>query len=57
MKCIVQRRRQQTGRHDWELGELSKGEARELWHDIDVLRSIDAQRDMAPRQDTHRVVR
>jgi hypothetical protein len=24
-KCIVQRRRQQTGRHDWELGDLSKG--------------------------------
>lgn len=43
-KCIVQRRRQQTGRHDWELSELSelsKGEARELWHDIDVLRSIE----------------
>ncbi|MDR7109241.1 hypothetical protein [Pseudomonas frederiksbergensis] len=41
-KCIVQRRRQQTGRHDWELCELSKGEARELWHDIDVLRSIES---------------
>ena len=41
-KCIVQRRRQQTGRHDWELGELSKGEAYELWHDIDVLRSIES---------------
>ena len=40
-KCIVQRRRQQTGRHEWDLGELSKGEARELWHDIDVLRSIE----------------
>ena len=40
-KCIVQRRRQQTGRHDWELGELSKEEARDLWHDIDVLRSIE----------------
>jgi hypothetical protein len=40
-KCIVQRRRQQTGRHDWDLGELSKGEAGELWHDIDVLRSIE----------------
>ncbi|PTR24324.1 hypothetical protein [Pseudomonas sp. GV085] len=40
-KCIVQRRRQQTGRHDWELGELRKGEACELWHDIDVLRSIE----------------
>ena len=40
-KCIVQRRRQQTGRHDWELGELSKHEARELWHDIDSLRSIE----------------
>lgn len=41
-KCIVQRRRQQTGRHDWELGELSKEEARDLWHDIDVLRSIES---------------
>jgi hypothetical protein len=41
-KCIVQRRRQQTGRHEWELGELSKDEARELWHDIDVLRSIES---------------
>jgi hypothetical protein len=44
-KCIVQRRRQQTGRHDWELGELgelSKDEARELWHDIDALRSIES---------------
>ena len=41
-KCIVQRRRQQTGRHDWELGELSKDEARELWQDIDVLRSIES---------------
>ncbi|WP_237142937.1 MULTISPECIES: hypothetical protein [Pseudomonas] len=40
-KCIVQRRRQQTGRHDWDLGELSKGEACELWHDIDALRSIE----------------
>lgn len=40
-KCIVQRRRQRTGRHDWELGELSKGEARELWNDIDSLRSIE----------------
>lgn len=40
-KCIIQRRRQQTGRHDWELGELSKGEARELWHDIDVLCTIE----------------
>jgi hypothetical protein len=40
-KCIVQRRRQQTGRHDWELGELSKGEARELWHDIGVLSDIE----------------
>lgn len=40
-KCIVQRRRQQTGRHNWELGELSKGEAYELWHDIEVLRSIE----------------
>ena len=36
-KCIVQRRRQQTGRHEWELGELSKSEARELWNDIGVL--------------------
>ncbi len=41
-KCIVQRRRQHTGRHDWELGELSKGEALELWHDIDVLRSVES---------------
>ncbi|NMX51956.1 hypothetical protein HXW90_20685 [Pseudomonas sp. Y39-6] len=41
-KCIVQRRRQQTGRHEWELGELSKDEARELWHDIDSLRSIES---------------
>ncbi|PKA72563.1 hypothetical protein ATI02_5634 [Pseudomonas baetica] len=41
-KCIVQRRRQQTGRHDWELDELSKGEARELWHEIDVLLSIES---------------
>jgi hypothetical protein len=41
-KCIVQRRRQQTGRHDWELGELSKDEARDLWHDIDSLRSIES---------------
>ncbi|MCU1736341.1 MULTISPECIES: hypothetical protein [unclassified Pseudomonas] len=41
-KCIFQRRRQQTGRHDWELGELSKGEARELWHDIDALRGIES---------------
>lgn len=41
-KCIVQRRRQQTGRHDWELDELSKDEARELWHDIDVLRSVES---------------
>jgi hypothetical protein len=40
-KCIVQRRRQQTGRHDWELGELSKGEACELWQEIDVLRGIE----------------
>lgn len=40
-KCIVQRRRQQAGRHDWELGELSKGEARELWHDIGVLSDIE----------------
>ncbi|MFJ4542982.1 hypothetical protein ACIP1X_05180 [Pseudomonas sp. NPDC088885] len=40
-KCIIQRRRQQTGRHDWELGELSKREARQLWGDIDVLRSIE----------------
>ncbi|VVQ10776.1 hypothetical protein [Pseudomonas fluorescens] len=40
-KCIIQRRRQQTGRHDWELGELSKGEACELWSDIDVLSSIE----------------
>jgi hypothetical protein len=41
-KCIVQRRRQQTGRHEWELGELSKSEARELWRDIDSLRSIES---------------
>lgn len=41
-KCIVQRRRQQTGRHDWELGELSKVEARDLWQDIDSLRSIES---------------
>jgi hypothetical protein len=40
-KCIVQRRRQQTGRHEWELGELSKDEARELWRDIDELRGIE----------------
>ncbi|WP_254806740.1 hypothetical protein [Pseudomonas syringae] len=40
--CIVQRRRQQTGRHDWELGDLSKSEARQLWDDIDVLRSIES---------------
>ncbi len=40
-KSIVQRRRQQTGRHDWELGELSKNEARELWHNIDSLRTIE----------------
>lgn len=40
-KCILQRRRQQTGRHNWELGELSKEEARDL-HDIDVLRSIES---------------
>ncbi|WP_256676507.1 hypothetical protein [Pseudomonas sp. RGB] len=32
-KCILQRRRQRTGRHDWELGNLSKDEARELWYD------------------------
>ncbi len=41
-KCIIQRRRQQTGRHDWELGELSKDEARDIWHNIDVLRSIES---------------
>ena len=41
-KCIVQRRRQQTGRHNWELGELSKEEARSLWSDIDVLRNIES---------------
>jgi hypothetical protein len=40
-KCIVQRRRQQTGRHEWELGELSKSEARELWNDIGVLSDIE----------------
>lgn len=44
-KCIVQRRRQQTGRHDWELGDLSKREARQLWDDIDVLRSIESSSD------------
>lgn len=44
--CIVQRRRQQkTGRHDWELDELSKGEARELWHDIEALRSVKSPRE------------
>jgi len=41
-KCIVQRRRRQTGRHDWERDELRKSEARELWHDIDVLRSVES---------------
>lgn len=41
-KCIVQRRRQQTGRHDWELGELSKSEARELWQDIEALTSVES---------------
>ncbi|MDC6536603.1 hypothetical protein LN429_15975 [Pseudomonas syringae] len=41
-KCIVQRRRQQTGRHDWELGDLSKSEARQLWDDIDALLSIES---------------
>lgn len=41
-KCIVQRRRQQTGRHNWELGELSKEDARSLWCDIDVLRNIES---------------
>ncbi|WAT26323.1 hypothetical protein [Pseudomonas sp. GXZC] len=41
-KCIVQRRRQQTGRHDWELGELSKSEARELWQDIELLTSVES---------------
>lgn len=41
-KCIVQRRRQQAGRHEWELGELSKDEARELWRDIDELRGIES---------------
>jgi hypothetical protein len=40
-RCIVQRRRQRTGRHDWELGELSKGEAYELWNDIDNLEHIE----------------
>ena len=40
-KCIVQRRRQQTGRHDWELGDLSNSEARQLWDDIDILRSVE----------------
>ncbi|WP_017254534.1 hypothetical protein [Pseudomonas tolaasii] len=41
-KCIVQRRRQQAGRHDWELGELSKSEARELWQDIEALTSVES---------------
>ncbi|WP_231997032.1 C2 domain-containing protein [Pseudomonas arsenicoxydans] len=41
-RCIVQRRRQQTSRHDWELGDLSKGKARELWDEIDVLRNIES---------------
>jgi hypothetical protein len=41
-KCIFQRRRQQTRRHNWELDELSKDEARELWHDIEVLRSVES---------------
>lgn len=41
-KCIVQRHRQQTARHDWELDELSKEEAFELWHDIEVLRSVES---------------
>lgn len=41
-KCIVQRRRQQTGRHTWELGELSKFEARELWHDCEGLSDIES---------------
>lgn len=40
-KCILQRRRQQTGRHDWELGELSKFEARELWHDCEGLSDVE----------------
>lgn len=40
-KCIVQRRRQQTGRHTWELGELSSGEACELWYAVDHLQYID----------------
>lgn len=41
-KCIVQRRRQQIGRHDRELDKLSEYEARELWHNIDALRSIES---------------
>lgn len=41
-KCILQRRRQQTGRHDWELGELSKFEARELWNDCEGLSDIES---------------
>lgn len=40
-KCILQRRRQQTGRQEWELGELSKFEARELWHDCESLSDIE----------------
>ncbi|GGL61763.1 hypothetical protein GCM10009091_49360 [Pseudomonas brenneri] len=27
---------------DWELGELSKSEARELWQDIEVLTSVES---------------
>jgi hypothetical protein len=42
MKCICQRRRQQTGRHDWELGELSKEEAMHLWNEISDLSSIES---------------
>lgn len=41
-KCIVQRRRQQTGRHDWELGELYKGQARVLWNDCEGLSDIES---------------
>lgn len=39
--CILQRRRQQTGRHAWELGELSKFEAREVWNDCESLSRIE----------------
>jgi hypothetical protein len=50
-KCIVQRRRQQTDRHNWELGELSKEEARSLWSDIDVLRNIESASECWPQSE------